>query len=300
MSEIQILEVGLRDGFQNEKKQLSLEEKVFFAEQLAKTGLKRIELGSFVSAKWVPQMKDSKELVTHILNKQKQGLLDSQIQFSALVPNQRGLRDALETGIKEIAIFLSSTDSFSQKNINRSRDLAYQAYKELCKKALKEKLKIRAYLSVCFECPFEGKVKAEEVLKWVKKIKDLGVYEISISDTTGKARPQDVNNLLILLLKHIPKEKLACHFHNIHGMALSNAWVAYLRGIRVFDGSLGGLGGCPYSLVHSGNIATESLLYLFKGSQDPIIPKLLTLAKKLQKKFQKKLESPLLHSPYYK
>ena len=288
MSEVQILEVALRDGLQNESKKLSLKDKKYFAEQLAKTGLKRIELGSFVSPKWVPQMDQTKELATHILQKQNRGLLDSQVQFSALVPNQKGLNEALETGLKEIAIFLSSTDSFSKENINRSRDSAYTVYQELCKTAHKEKLKIRAYLSVCFECPFEGKVKEREVLKWVQKIEALGAYEISISDTTGKARPQDVERLLNLLLKHISKKSLACHFHNVYGMALSNVWTAYLKGIRTFDGSLGGLGGCPYSKAPSGNIATESLIYLFKGAEDPLIPKLLSLASQLEAKLQKK------------
>lgn len=300
MSEIQILEAGLRDGLQNESQNLSLEDKIFLAEGLSKTGLKRIELGSFVSPQWVPQMSQTKDLVSHILKTQKEGFLDSQIEYSALVPNQRGFKEALKTGLKSLAVFLSSTEAFSKKNINRSREQAYQNYQSLCKEALQEGVKVRAYLSVCFECPYEGKVESQEVLKWIQKIEELGVYEISISDTTGKARPQEVEQLLDLILKTTPATKLACHFHNVHGTALSNVWAAYQKGVRVFDGSLGGLGGCPYSKVPSGNISTESLLYLLESPESPLIPKILKIIRHLEKKLGRKLESPLLNSPYYK
>jgi len=299
MSDVQILELGLRDGLQNEKISLSLEDKIFFAEQLSQTGLKRIELGSFVSPQWVPQMNQTKDLVSHILSSQKKGFLDGQIEYSALVPNQKGLEKALDTGLQSLAIFLSCTESFSKKNINRSREIAYKNYQALCKEALKEAVKIRAYLSVCFECPYEGKVDFKEVLKWVQQIEQLGVYEISISDTTGKARPQDVEKLLDLLLKKIPSHKLACHFHNIHGTALSNVWTAYQKGIRVFDGSVGALGGCPYSKVPSGNISTESLIYLFEGPESPLIPKILKMSRLLEKKLARSLDSPLMKSSYY-
>jgi len=298
-SEVQILEVGLRDGLQNEEQKLSLKEKIFLAEQLSQTGLKRIELGSFVSPRWVPQMSQTKDLVIHILNSQKQGFLDSQIEYSALVPNQKGLEEALKTGLKSLSIFLSSTESFSKKNRNCSREKAYQDYQTLCKKALEVGVKIRAYLSVCFECPYEGKVDPKEVLYWIQKIKDLGVYEISISDTTGKARPQELEKLLDLVLEKTLASQLACHFHNVHGTALANVWTAYQKGVRVFDGSLGGLGGCPYSKVPSGNVSTESLVYLLKSSESPLIPKLLKIGRQLEKTLGKKLPSQLIHSPYY-
>ena len=299
MSDVQILEVGLRDGLQNESQEFSFKDKIFLAEQLSQTGLKRIELGSFVSPRWVPQMNGTQELVSHVLNRQKQGFLDPHIEYSALVPNQKGLNMAMESGLKSLAIFLSSTETFSKKNINRSRELAYKNYQTLCKEALQAGIKIRAYLSVCFECPYEGMVSRAEVLKWVQKIEELGVYEISISDTTGKARPQEVESLLDLLLQKIPQNKLACHFHNVHGMALCNVWVAYQKGVRTFDGSVGGLGGCPYSKVPSGNISTESLIYLLESPKSPTLPKLLKVSSYLEKKLNKKLESPLSHSPYY-
>lgn len=296
---LEILEVSPRDGLQNESLILSLEDKLEFVSRLAETGLKRIELGAFVSPKWVPQMEHSKSLALKILQKQKKGAFPS-VQFSALVPNEKGLNQAIEAGLSEIAVFLSATDSFSKKNLNRERKEAYKIYQALCKKALAEKIKIRAYLSVCFDCPFEGAVSFKDVASWTQKIEDLGVYEISICDTTGKARPEEVSQLLDLLLKVIPKEKIACHFHNIHGMALSNVFCAYEKGIRVFDGSLAGLGGCPYSKIPSGNVATESLIYLLKGAKDPVIPKLIKLAHWLEQKLNKKLPSQLIHSPYYK
>ncbi|MDE0092047.1 MAG: hydroxymethylglutaryl-CoA lyase, partial [Oligoflexia bacterium] len=181
MSALNFLEVGPRDGLQNEKKVLSLEDKTEFIIKLSQTGLKRIELGAFVSPKWVPQMKDSKKLIQKILKLQKENQIDSLIEFSALVPNQKGLEQAFESGIKEISIFLSATDSFSKKNINATREEAYKKYQAVCKQAHKENLKIRAYLSVCFECPYEGRVFQEDVIKWTQKIEELGVYEISIS-----------------------------------------------------------------------------------------------------------------------
>ena len=299
MSKLKFLEVGPRDGLQNEKIFLSLKDKVEFILKLSQTGLKRIELGAFVSPKWVPQMENSQELTQRVLDLQKENKIDSQVRFSALVPNQRGLEKAIESGLKEISVFLSATDSFSKKNINARREESYKKYQDICWQAHKENLKIRAYLSVCFDCPYEGKVPQAEVLKWAQKIEELGVYEISISDTTGKARPEEVEQLLNQLFKRIAKEKLACHFHNVHGMALANVWTAYKLGIRSFDGSLGGLGGCPYSKAPSGNVPTESLIYLLKGAKDPMIKKLLPIAHWLEEKLEKKLPSPLLNSPYY-
>ena len=299
MSALKFLEVSPRDGLQNEKTILSLEDKAQLIIKLAQTGLKRIELGSFVSPKWVPQMKDSQELTQKILSLKKENKIDQKIEFSALVPNQKGLEQALNSGIKEISVFLSATDSFSKKNINLEREESYKRYKSLCKQAHKENLKIRAYLSVCFDCPYEGKVSKTEVLKWSQKIEELGVYEISISDTTGKARSKEIEELFGLLSQKISKEKLACHFHNVHGMALANVWSAYKMGVRSFDGSLGGLGGCPYSKMPSGNVPTEALIYLLKGSKDPIIKKLIPIARWLEEKLGKKLPSPLLNSPYY-
>lgn len=294
--EISILEVGPRDGLQNEPVFLSLEDKFQLVKKLSFTGLSRIELGAFVSPKWTPQMRDTRELVKQVLKSQEKSKIPKKVKFSALVPNMKGLHRALETGLKEVSIFLSATETFSKKNINCSLKDGYTRYKKLCKQAFAENLKVRAYLSVCFFCPYEGKVLSSTVLEWSKKIEDLGVYEIALSDTTGKARPIEVQNLLELLLKTVPKTKLAFHFHNMQGMALANVWSAYQMGIRSFDGSLGGLGGCPHSEMSSGNVATESLFYLLKSSQDPIIHKIISVALWLEKKLRKKLPSPLLQS----
>lgn len=300
MDKISILEVGPRDGLQNEKTILSLEDKIEFVKKLSSTGLNRIELGSFVSPKWIPQMQDTKQLVQKILKEQDEGLIPNDIEFSALVPNLQGLTNALESGIKEVSVFLSATDSFSKKNINSSSKEAYKTYKEVCQQALKEKLKVRAYLSACFYCPYEGKVLPNQVVEWAKKIEDLGVYEISISDTTGQAGAFEIQTLLELLLNEIPKNKIACHFHNVHGMALANVWSAYKMGICTFDSSVGGLGGCPYSKTPSGNVSTESVIYLLKNSKEPSIKKLIGVALWLENKLGKTLTSPLLRSPYYK
>ena len=300
MDKIRFLEVGPRDGLQNEQRLLSLEDKREWIKKLSHTGLKRIELGSFVSPKWVPQMRKTVDFVQQILKDQELGDIPKDMEFSALVPNLKGFHRALESGIKEIAIFLSATQTFSQKNINRSMEDSYKIYKEICKQAFKENLKVRAYLSVCFCCPYEGEVLPETVLKWVKKIEDLGVYEISISDTLGKARALEVETLLNALFKaQISKTQIACHFHNVHGMAIANVWSAYQLGIRSFDGSLGGLGGCPYSKHPSGNVPTEALFYLFRGAKDPSIKKLIDTALWLEKKLNKKLPSVFLRSTYY-
>ena len=289
------MEVGPRDGLQNEKTILSLQDRVELVRKLALSGLKRIEVGSFVSPKVIPQMNQTEELVSQIL----QTKLPRGIRFSALVPNLKGLERALSCGLKEIAIFAAATDSFSKKNINCSVKKSFDIYKEVCKEAFKERLKIRGYLSVAFSCPYEGKVSQNKVIELAEKILDLGVYEVSISDTTGTARPKEVDLLLKKLLKKIPSRKISLHFHNVHGMAVGNVWTGYLRGVRVFDGSVGGLGGCPYAGVPSGNVPTESLVYLFEGAENPLIGKLAEVGRWLERKLKKTLPSPFIHSPYF-
>lgn len=305
IQKVNFLEVGPRDGLQNESSILSLEDKTLFIQKLAQAGLNRIELGSFVSPKWIPQMQNTDKLVEQVLKEQDAGRIPKHIEFSALVPNLKGLYRALSSGIKEISIFLSATESFSDHNINCSIQDSYIKYKDICKQALKENLKIRAYLSVCFYCPYEGKVLEQKVVDLIQKIEDLSVYEISISDTTGQASPLEVQNLLQKIIHRVSKNKLAGHFHNVHGMALANVWSAYQSGICTFDSSVGGLGGCPYAKTPSGNVATEELAYIFQNSQNTSIKnisikKLIDIGLWLEKKLDKKLHSSLLHSPYYK
>lgn len=300
MHPIDIVEVGLRDGLQNEKVFLSLKDKIEMAKRLSQTGIKRIELGSFVSPKMIPQMKDTGELIKEVLKLQTQGEINKDIKFSALVPNLKGLEMAQESGLKEIAIFLACTDKFSQKNINCTVDKSLEIYREVSKKAIDQGLKVRAYLSVCFSCPYEGKTPAQKVLDLCEKIQEFNVYEISVSDTVGLATPLETQSLLEKLSQKIDIQKIALHFHNVHGMALANAFVGYQMGVKTFDGSVGGLGGCPYAGLETGNVPTESLVYMLEGPQSSKLKPLIETAHWLEQKIQKKLPSSLLKSPYYK
>ena len=203
MSEIDILEVSPRDGLQNESTRLSLPDKQEFILKLVSTGLKRIEIGSFVSALAVPQMTDTGPLAAHILSLQRAGTVPEDVQFSALVPNRRGLMEAVKRGLQEVAVFAGCTDSFSRKNINCSVAESFNIYARVCEEALFRGLKVRGYLSVVFGCPFEGAVSEEWVIELVRKMKNIGVYEISLSDTMGTAHPAQVESLLASLSRHI-------------------------------------------------------------------------------------------------
>lgn len=256
---VSIVEVGLRDGLQNESAQLNVLQKTELAQKLVAAGVKRIELGAFVRTDWIPQMAGSKEVVEKVLP------LIGKAQPSVLVPNVRGMQDALTTAIKEVAVFASCSESFSKKNINCSIDESFQRFVEVMKLAKKNKIKVRGYLSVCFGCPFEGTVPEKRVVDLAKRLIQMGCYEVSIGDTIGIATPGQVRSLFQKLKKSIPAKKLAGHFHDTRGLALANILEAYRLGIRVFDTSLGGLGGCPYAPGSAGNVATEDVVYLFDG-----------------------------------
>lgn len=258
---VTLVEVGLRDGLQNEKINLPTEIRIEMARQLIGAGHRRLELGAFVRPDKVPQMAGSAEVVKQVLSFQS----GKKVQFSALVPNEKGMTEALKVGIKEVAIFASCSESFSQKNINCSIDESFERFIPVMQIAKKNKIKVRGYLSVCFGCPFEGKISYESVLRVAKKMNSLGVYEISIGDTIGVATPGEVTTLFKKLKKSIPVKKLAGHFHDTRGTALANIYAAYQLGVRVFDTSLGGLGGCPYAPGATGNVATEDVVYLFEG-----------------------------------
>ena len=260
-SSVTLVEVGLRDGLQNEKINLPIDVRVEMARQLVAAGHRRLELGAFVRSDKVPQMAGSAEVIQQVLSSRT----STKVQYSALVPNEKGMQDALKTGIKEIAIFASCSESFSQKNINCSIEESFQRFIPVMQMAKKNKIKVRGYLSVCFGCPFEGKVSPEAVVRVAKKMHALGVYEISIGDTIGVATPGHVTDLFKKLKKSIPVKKLAGHFHDTRGTALVNIFAAYQLGVRVFDTSLGGLGGCPYAPGATGNVATEDVVYMFDG-----------------------------------
>lgn len=255
---VKIVEVGLRDGLQNEKVTLSINDRLELACQLARAGVKELELGAFVSPQWVPQMAGSAELFSLARNS-----LDLKTaNLSALVPNRKGLESAIDAKVKTIAIFASASEIFSQKNINCSIKDSLTRYQEVLKAAKKAKMKVRGYLSMSFGCPFEGDVAEAKVVQLASELLKMGCYEASIGDTIGVADPVQVARLIKKLKSKIPVKKLAMHFHDTRGTALANIAEALRAGIRVFDSSVGGLGGCPYAPAATGNVATEDVCYL--------------------------------------
>ena len=260
-----IVEMGLRDGLQNEKHVLDTDTRVEFARRLIDAGTKRVEIGSFVSPTWVPQMAGTAEVVSKVFTLQKNKVVSKKAELSVLVPNERGMLDAIASGVKEIAIFAACSESFSKKNINCTIDESFKRFEPVMALAKKHKIKVRGYLSTCFGCPFEGKVPEASVVKLAQRMLKLGVYELSIGDTIGVADVGQVRSLFAKLKKVVPAKKLAGHFHDTRGQALANILAAYDLGITVFDTSLGGLGGCPYAPGATGNVATEDVVYMFQG-----------------------------------
>lgn len=263
---VQIVEVGPRDGLQNEKTMLTIPMRLSFVNHLAASGLKRIEIGAFVSPKWVPQMNESRELILEVYKNRKQYPKD--IEFSALAPNVKGMEDALTTPIPEVAVFGAASESFSKRNINCSIAESLERFKEVCalaRKDRKNKIKVRGYLSVSFGCPYEGPVSEKRVIELAKAYLKMGIYEVSLGDTIGVANPKQVKSLLTKLKKEIPLKKIAMHMHDTRGTALANVLVGLEMGVRVFDSSFGGLGGCPYARGASGNLATDDLVYMLHG-----------------------------------
>ncbi|WP_374034212.1 hydroxymethylglutaryl-CoA lyase [Bdellovibrio bacteriovorus] len=260
-----IVEMGLRDGLQNEKTVLDADTRVEFARRLILAGTKRVEIGAFVSPTWVPQMAGTVEVVEKTFAQVKSGSIPKKTEFSVLVPNERGMMDAIASGVKEVAIFAACSESFSLKNINCSIDESFKRFEPVMALAKKHKIKVRGYLSTCFGCPFEGKVSEAKVVKLAQRMHKLGVYELSIGDTIGVADVGQVESLFSKLKKVVPVKKLAGHFHDTRGQALANILAAYKLGINVFDTSLGGLGGCPYAPGATGNVATEDVVYMFHG-----------------------------------
>lgn len=260
---VQIVEVGPRDGLQNEKTTLTVPMRLNFIKHLAASGLKRIEVGAFVSPKWVPQMNDSKPLILELFKNRKDYPKDA--EFSALVPNVKGMEDALTTPIPEIAVFGASTESFSKRNINCTIEESLERFRAICKMAKPRKIKVRGYLSVAYGCPYEGAVDEKKVIELVKTYLKMGIYEVSIGDTIGVATPGQVRKFLTKLKKQVPLKKIAMHMHDTRGTALANVLVGLDMGVRVFDSSFGGLGGCPYARGASGNLATDDLVYMLHG-----------------------------------
>lgn len=255
---VEIKEVGPRDGLQNEKKFITTEEKIFWINQLSHTGLKYIEITSFVIPKWVPALADAVEVAKGI--KRVEGVI-----YAALVPNQRGLERALEAKIDETAVFMSASETHNLKNINKTIEETLPILKMVIKDSLSAGKTVRGYLSTVFGCPYEGDIDINSVLKISESLFDMGIRELSLGDTIGVANPRQVQQVLAELLKYFPGEKIAMHFHDTRGTGLANTLASLDMGITNFDGSLGGLGGCPYAPGASGNLATDDLLYMLDG-----------------------------------
>ncbi|MBC74640.1 MAG: hydroxymethylglutaryl-CoA lyase [Halobacteriovoraceae bacterium] len=257
-SKVRIVEVGPRDGLQNEKEILPLEDKLEYIKLLSKTGLDTIEVTSFVSPKAIPQMGDANELFKAVDQS-----LNKDINKPCLVPNLKGLEAAMESGVSEISLFSATSDSFTKKNINCTVEESFNRMGEVAKIAQDNKIKMRGYVSTAFGCPYEGEVSVDKLLEVVKRFFNLGVYEVSVGDTIGVATPKQVDSILKRLSSEFDKNKLAMHFHDTRGMAVTNVLVSLENGYSVFDASSGGLGGCPYAKGASGNVGTEDLIYLF-------------------------------------
>lgn len=261
-----IVEVGPRDGLQNEKVVLDPQTRLEFAERLAMAGINKIELSAFVSPKWVPQMAGASDLIREALRRQQ--LKESPLrnaEISALVPNLRGMNDALEVNLKNVAIFASASESFAKKNINCSIEESFERFAQVMTLASANGVRVRGYLSMCFGCPFEGSISESRVVELSERLLKMGVYEVSIGDTIGVATPAQVKSLGGMLVNSLGAHHVAMHFHDTRGTALANILASLDLGIRTFDSSLGGLGGCPYAPAATGNVATEDVLYMLHG-----------------------------------
>jgi hydroxymethylglutaryl-CoA lyase len=258
LRKVTIVEVGPRDGLQNEQALVSTADKIAFVNLLSAAGLPVIEVSAFVSPKWVPQMADATEVFAAIARRPG-------VRYTALVPNLAGLERATAAGVTEVAIFAASTETFSRKNINQGVDESLATYKQVCDRAIAAGLRVRGYLSTAFGCPFEGDVDPARVADVAARVLDLGVFEVAISDTIGIAHPGQVPRVLDAVLARIPLDRIALHFHDTRGTALANVLASLQFGVATFDASSGGLGGCPYAPGAAGNLATDDLVYMLDG-----------------------------------
>lgn len=255
---VSIYEVSLRDGLQNERKIIPLEDKKRLLDALLATKLQRLELTSFVSPKWIPQLADADQFA-------KEAKAPEGVSLSALCPNARGFERARSAGLSEIAVFLSASESHNKKNVNKSIDDTLSAFHEVIQPARELGMRVRGYVSTVWGCPYEGEVDPKRSLEIAHKLIEMGCYQISLGDTIGVGTPKQTRDIVKLLLSELPAEKLALHLHDTRGTALANALVGLELGIRDFDASVGGLGGCPYAPGAAGNLATEDLVYMLSG-----------------------------------
>jgi hydroxymethylglutaryl-CoA lyase len=253
-----LVEVGPRDGLQNEAQPISVADKVRLVDDLTEAGVGYIEVGSFVSPKWVPQMAGSAEVFAAIA--QRPG-----VTYAALAPNLRGFEDALAAGVREVAVFAAATEAFSQRNINCSIAQSLQRFEPILAAAQQHGVKVRGYISCVLGCPYEGKVDPAQVATVAEQLHGMGCYQVSLGDTIGTGTPGATRTLFEQVAARVPREQLAGHFHDTYGQALANIYASLQEGISVFDSSIAGLGGCPYAKGASGNVASEDVLYMLQG-----------------------------------
>lgn len=255
---VDVYEVSPRDGLQNESRVLSTDDKLRLIAALVDSGVKRVEVTSFVSPKWIPQLADADELLRRLPRVEG-------VMYSALCPNEKGLERALAGGVREIGVFMSASETHNKKNVNKSLSESLELASHLVPSALASGLRVRAYVSAVWGCPYEGEVSVERVLEVAERHLELGAYEVSLGDTIGVGNPLQTRRILERLLTRIPKERLAMHMHDTRGTALANCLVGLEHGITVFDASIGGIGGCPYAPGAAGNLATEDLVNMLDG-----------------------------------
>jgi hydroxymethylglutaryl-CoA lyase len=255
---ITIVEVGPRDGLQNEAAAVATADKVEFVNRLSAAGLSAIEVSAFVSPKWVPQMADADEVFAAIARQPR-------VRYAALVPNLTGLERAHASGVTEIGIFAAASEGFSRRNINQGIEQSLDTYRGVCARAAELGIRVRGYVSTAFGCPVEGAVPPRRVGEVAAALVNMGAFEVAVSDTIGIAHPRQVGEVVAEVAGHIPLSQVALHFHDTRGMALANVMAGLDLGVQTYDAAAGGLGGCPYAPGATGNLATEDLLYLLDG-----------------------------------
>ncbi len=296
MENVRLVEVGPRDGLQNEARPLSVADRITMIEGLIGAGLRTIEAGSFVSPKWVPQMAGSAEVLMAFANRKD-------VQLPVLVPNMKGFEAAREAGAEEIAIFASASETFSQKNINCSIDESFERFAPVLDAARISGIRVRGYVSCVLGCPYEGKVALSSVVRVSRHLHKSGCYEISLGDTIGIGTPRAAAAMVRAVAAEMPIEAIALHEHNTYGQALANILACLDEGVRVFDCSVGGLGGCPYAKGATGNVSTEELVFMLEGMGIPTgvdLQKLSRVAVETAAKLGRVPASPisgLLNSP---
>lgn len=289
---VTIVEVGPRDGLQNEAHFVPADQKIELIERLSEAGLTRIEITSFVHPKAIPNLSDSEEVVRRVKPR-------PDVKYSTLVPNEKGLERAISLEVKEIAFFVSASETHNQKNVKMSVSESLKGFRSIAEKALAHGIRIRGYVVTAFGCPYEGRILPEKVESIVDEYRELGVYEVALGDTTGMANPVMVSRLVERISPRLGSTGLALHFHDTRGTALANVLAALQQGVTVFDGSIGGLGGCPYAPGASGNVATEDLVNMLEemGIDTRInLEKLIECARFIREIIKKELPSHLIRA----